>query len=76
MPNVSGPNPGEDPGSPQSSTSPVNGSVIVMSGRMTLAVPVNLACPVTHPNLVNLGSRKLKEPSVGRCPNRASDVSQ
>src|SRR5438105_4863611 len=32
------------PGSPQSSTSTVNGSVVVPVDRITEAVPVNLAC--------------------------------
>ena len=32
------------PGSPQSSTSTVNGSVVVPVGRITEAVPLNVAC--------------------------------
>src|SRR5438552_10635381 len=32
------------PGSPQSSTSTVNGSVVVPAGRITEAVPLNVAC--------------------------------
>src|SRR6266850_3748562 len=66
MPKVS-----EVPGSPQSSTSTVNGSVVVPVDRITWAVPVNSACFAVPPPSVKTvakaaSNRRMVTPTLGQ----------